>query len=93
MKVIVRNIIKDIGKDLFFDSHFIIDTIIRNHSDAYLRFAYENPARDKITENIHAKIAKLISGFDGILVERVTGEAISYNIRGNPSNCAIWQRK
>ena len=92
MRQIVEAIIRSIGKGYMFDSHYVIDTIIRDHSDDYLRFAADNLASGKVTEYAHSEIAKLISSFEGSFVEQQENKSISYNIRGNASECTLWKR-
>ena len=91
MKNAVEKILAGIDKGVYFDSHFVIDKVIRDFSDTYLTFAAENQARDKVTEYVHSEIAKTISSFDGTLVNRVADvKSLSFNIRGNASKCALW---
>ena len=92
MKKIVEQIIKGIEKGTAFDSHFIIDTIIRNYSDNYLTFVANNLATSKVTEYAHSEIAKTIATFRGTLVKQFLNQSISYNIRGKASKCALWKR-
>ena len=94
MNETIENILAGIDKGTYFDSHFVIDTVIRNHSDAYLTFAASHKAKGKVTEYVHSEIAKVISLFedeDKGLVKRVErAESLSFNIRGNASKCALW---
>jgi len=92
MNKVIQTIVEGIDKGCFFDSHFIIDTIIRDFSDEYLKYAKGNAAKDKVTEYLHSCIAKEISHFKGTLVKQIEGDSLSYNIRGNASKCALWQR-
>lgn len=92
MKNVVEQIIKGIDKGTAFDSHFVIDTIIKDYSDNYLTFVAKNIAKSKVTEYVHSEIAKIISSFSEILVEQLPNKSISYNIRGKASKCALWKR-
>ncbi len=92
MNSIVEHIILGIDKGNAFDSHFVIDTIIRDHSDDYLTFAANHLASSNITEYAHSEIAKIIATFRGILVKDLPNKSISYNIRGNASPCNLWER-
>lgn len=92
MEAIIKDIIRKIEKGNIFDSHFIIDTLIRDYSDDYLRFAAENLVSSKVTEYVHSEIAKIIASFRGTLVEQISDQSISYNIRGNISKCALWKK-
>ena len=92
MNSIVEQILRGIEKGSAFDSHFIIDTIIRYHSDDYLTFAANHLATSKVTEYAHSEIAKIIALFRGNLVQDLPYKSISYNIRGKASPCALWER-
>jgi len=92
MEQIIEQIIRKIDKGTYFDSYFVIDTLIRFHSDDYLRFAANNLATGKVTEYAHSTLAKIIKSYDGILVEHVSEVSLSYNIRANSSKCALWKR-
>jgi hypothetical protein len=92
MNPIVEQIIRKIDKGKAFDSHFVIDTIIKEHSDDYLTFVAGHLASSKVTEYAHSEIAKIIASFRGILVEDLPYQSVSYNIRGKASSCALWKR-
>ena len=93
MNEAVEEIIRSVETGLYFDSHFVIDTLIRDYSDVYLAYAAANPATGKITEHLHGAIAKIIGTFDGTLVSRVhDSQSKSYNIRGRASTCVLWKR-
>ena len=90
----IEAIIRGIHPGMYFDSHFIIDSLIREHSDTYLSFAAENLPRGRITETLHSRIANLIADFQGTLVERIGSgsNSMSFNIHGRASQCALWLR-
>jgi hypothetical protein len=92
MRTIVEEIISRIEKGKAFDSHFVIDTIIKEYSDDYLTFAANNLASSKVTEYAHSEIAKIIGSFRGSLVQELQYKSISYNIRGKASPCVLWSR-
>jgi len=92
MKSILEQIIRGIDKGKAFDSHFVIDTIIREHSDDYLTFVASHKASSKVTEYIHSEIAKIIASFKGSLVQDLHYKSLSYNIRGKASPCALWEK-
>lgn len=89
---IVEQIIREIEKGKVFDSHFVIDTIIREHSDDYLTFVANHLASSKVTEYAHSEIAKIIASFKDSLVKDLPYKSISYNIRGKASSCALWEK-
>ena len=92
MKLIIEEIVGTIEKGKVFDSHFIIDTLIREHSDDYLTFVANNLASSKVTEYAHSEIAKIIASFEGSLVQVMPYKSISYNIRRQASACALWKK-
>ena len=92
MNSIVEQIIRKINNGNAFDSHFVIDTIIREHSDEYLVFVTNHLASSKVTEYAHGELAKIIASFRGNLVENLPYKSTSYNIRGKASPCVLWRR-
>jgi len=92
MNSIVEEIISGVDKGNAFDSHFVIDTIIKEHSDDYLTFVANHLTSSKVTEYAHSELAKIISSFDGSLVEKLSYRSTSYNIRGKASSCALWEK-
>ncbi len=92
MQQIIEGIISGIKRGNMFDSHYVIDKIIRDFSDNYLKFAAEHSARGKVTEYVHSELARTISSFEGNMVEQQANKSISFNIRGNSSECALWKR-
>ena len=92
MEAIIMEIILPINKGVMFDSHFIIDKVIREHSDDYIRFVSSNLAESKVTEYAHSQLAKVIGIFENRLVAQQVAKSLSYNIRGNDSECALWLR-
>lgn len=87
MENTVKGIIKKMSKGEYFDSHYVIDTLIREHSDDYFEFirATRGP-----TETVHGEIAKLVRGCG--LVRKVSDKSISYTIHATASPCALWER-
>lgn len=92
MNSIVENIIRGIEIGNAFDSHYVIDTIIKDHSDDYLTFVANHLASSNVTEYAHSEIAKVIASFRRILVRDLPNRSLSYNIRGNASLCTLWER-
>ena len=91
----IRSIIEDIipeGK--IFDSHFVIDQLIKKHSDEYLIFASSIDASQNKTRLMNGKIAQKIEKQDN-LVEKVgdTGDFWSVNMKGNATECSGWKKR
>ena len=86
----LRSIITPVPTGLIFDSHFVIAKLIKEHSDAYLRFAASIGANVE-TETMHGFIAMEIGKLDGVV--QIQPGAYSENIHGEPSKCACWERR
>ena len=92
----VQEIIESIPSGMIFDSHFVINQLIRNHSDQYLEFAagYANsPNMDRLTYRVHQQIGHVINSFNGDLIERQASDSWSENIHGNINEVALWLRR
>jgi len=83
----IGKIIRKIPKELVFDSHYIIDTLIKDHSDVYFDFIRQNSGKARDVNN---KIAKNI-GHCGLAVKK--GDSLSYTIHWKANKCALWKRK
>jgi hypothetical protein len=91
MENAIREIIETIQKGKLFDSHFIINQLIKRYSNEYLIFASRFvTANEQITPVVHGQIAQVINSFNGTLIRKLENESWSENIRGNPSECACW---
>ncbi len=88
----IRTIIENIPPGKTFDSHFVIDQLIKQYSDEYIGFTSRFAKGRKSTLAAHGNIGQQISLFEGQLVERQINESCSENIHGNASECALWKR-
>lgn len=88
----IQAILEDVTSGHFFDSHYIIDCAIKDHSDDYLRFVSQYANSDQPTFTAHQQIGQQIAKFEGKLVERQPGQSHSLNIHGNGCQCALWKR-
>jgi len=89
----IEIVLKGIEVSCFFDSHYVVDSLIRDFSDDYLRIAQRiDPETNNLTLRIHQQIGHLIAKFEGALVERQPGKSWSVNIHGKASSCALWKR-
>jgi len=91
MENVIRGIIEKIPRGVAFDSHYVIETLIKDYSDDYLRFATGRSPEEPVTATMHGAIAQII--FSCNLVRQLPQQSISYNIHGNPSQCALWQKR
>ena len=95
----IESIVNDLGipPDHIFDSHFIINALIKKRSDVYLRFAVEVADRfngSNLTTEVHRQIALHVAGCcDRVLIAGVVVQSYSENIHGEPSACASWMRR
>lgn len=88
----VRTIIESIPLGRTFDSHFVINQLIKDYSDEYINFTSKFAKGNNSTLAAHGNIGQQISRFEGQLVEQQTGKSCSENIHDNPSECALWKR-
>lgn len=88
----IRQIITGIDVGYVFDDHFIIQQLIKHHSDVYLDYAANINTNSNRTLVVHGNIGQLVASFDNDLVRRVPDLAWSENIHGNPSRCTCWVR-
>jgi len=87
METIIDEILRDIPNGAIFDSHTIIEIIISNYSDDYLRY-YKHSS----TELYHGYIAQLVAKHEISILER-TGQSWSKNLHGKYSICTSWKKK
>ncbi len=91
MEQALRAIIKKIPKGHVFDSHFVINQLIKFHSDTYFTFfRHYNPA-DGIAGIVHGHIAQTIRQLDDLVVI-VSDKAWSETIHGKGGRCACWKK-
>ena len=89
MQAAIEQIIKDIKQDLSFDSHFVIDRLLKKYPDQFLVFASGIDATTNKTLAVVGQIGLEISRQKGI--ERL-GDAWSIDMLGNPAKCACWRK-
>jgi hypothetical protein len=91
MKNALTIIIDDIPKGTIFDSHYVISQLIKNHSDAYLKYASAILKNSNgTTATYHGQIALRIAEFDS--VENISEKSWSENIHGISSSCTAWKK-
>lgn len=90
MRESIQLIINEIPTGLIFDSHFIINELIKRFSDEYLTFisSLTNDSGN-ITLIAHGNIGKEINRQNNI---ELVGEAWSENIHKKPSKCTCWRK-
>jgi hypothetical protein len=85
LKAQIQRIVNDVPRGCYFDSHFVIDELIKQPSEEFHRFCN----RFLKTKGANAKIATQI-GKCG--VERIKGFSWSDTIRHKPGKCACWRQ-
>ena len=88
----IRDSIEEIPDGKIFDSHFVIDQLLKKRSDVYLMFAGSMKDSPNKTGLVHAQIGHRIKRCG--LVKRIggKGEFSSENIRRKASGCAGWEK-
>jgi len=87
----VKRIIEPIRNNFVFDSHYVIDQLIKYYSDEYIVFVsqYSNSQRPTLTA--HQQIGQVINSCND-LVRRLDYQSWSETIHCNGGECALWQR-
>ena len=89
----IREIIGKVPNGKIFDSHYVIDQLIKKHSDEYLVFAGSFDCLQNRTNTVHWQIAlQTEKQSDLVVKEGETGDFWSENIHGTPSECTGWRR-
>ena len=92
MQTAIRTIVNEVPKGYVFDSHFVINELIKRFSDQYLSFASRFASgNQQVTLAAHGQIGQEINRFDGTVIERI-GDAWSENIHKTPSQCTCWRK-
>lgn len=89
---VVQKVIESIPFDKMFDTNFVINRLIKNHSDEYINFVstFINPEDSTLSE--HENVGLQIAEFEGQLIEQHANKSWSENIHGRPNECALWKR-
>lgn len=87
----IEKIVSEVPVGFIFDSHYVIQRLIKDFSDDYLNFC-ANLKGDKITYTSHQQIGHQIAKLEGKLVKREPSQSWSMNIHCNGSECALWSR-
>ena len=94
----IKQIIKAVKPGCYFDSHFVIDQLLKLHSDQYINHVSQFAGNSEPTKTAHAGIGQEIDGCIDGLGERVKGpdgkgvSSWSITIRGTGGRCALWRR-
>ena len=92
LKLVIEKILKEIGNDHIFDSHYVISQLIKFHSDEYLVYASSFDAGNNFTLTLHGQIGQLIASFESTIIDRIPEMSWSENIHGKGSECTAWKK-
>jgi hypothetical protein len=82
MKKTIEEIVKKIPKNVVFDSHFIINELIKSDSDTYGRFFKSK------TNSSHGRIGKIIKNY----AIKQKDKSYSENIHNKGSRNTLWKK-
>jgi len=94
----IKQIIKAIERGCCFDSHFVIEELLKHHTDQYINHVSRFAGNGEPTKMSHAGIGREIRDCIGDLGERAKdpegNDAFSWstNIHGTGGRCALWRR-
>jgi len=90
----IRSVIDGIPSNHIFDSHFVINKLIKEHSDAYLNFASSVSASSRKTATVHGLMAQEITRFVDLgLVTKLDALSWSETIHRTDNECAAWMKR
>jgi len=85
----IDSIIDGISVGYIFDSHFVINQLIKEYSDSYLEFA-KKFSGSNITSVMHGHIGQKI---DRLSCVEPLGKSWSEHIHTKPGECTCWRKK
>jgi len=92
MDTAIRTIVDEVPQGYIFDSHFVINELIKRFSDEYLLFASKFAGSTQPTLAAHGQIGREINKLDGTLIEKI-GDAWSETIHKTPGRCTCWKKR
>lgn len=88
----IQTIVTEVQQGYIFDSHFVINELIKRFSDEYLSFASGFAgAGPNITLAVHGQIGKKIKNLNVGTIQFI-GDSWSENIHKTPSKCTCWRK-
>ena len=88
----ILSIINKIPQGCIFDSHYIIEQLIKNYSDAYINYISKFSNTPITTVTAHGNIGQEILKLNGSVINKLDNDSFSNNIHNKPSRCAAWQK-
>ncbi|HET9178773.1 MAG TPA: hypothetical protein VFQ24_10505 [Terriglobia bacterium] len=92
METAIRQIVDEVPQGCIFDSHFVINQLIKRCSDQYLAFASKFAGGKRATLAAHGQIGMEINKLDGTVIEKI-GDAWSETIHTAPGRCTCWRKR
>lgn len=92
METAILAIVNEVPRGHVFDSHFVINELIKRSSDQYLDFAGKFArGKGQPTLPTHGQIGRAINKLNGTVIEKL-GRAWSENIHKRQSRCTCWKK-
>ncbi len=85
----INKIIEPISVGGIFDSHMIIQQMLKKNSDLFYRFIIETDSSE--TEYVHSQLAKIIGQVSSVKNNDI--KSWSENIHGHVTACTAWAKK
>ena len=85
MQNAIEEVISQLQTGWVFDAHFVINQLIKYHSDVYIHFA----GPDQTTAQMHGHISQIIDNLPN--TKQLGDNSCSENIHGKPSLCHYWE--
>ena len=92
MQNAIKAIIDEIPSGRIFDSHYVINRLIKEYSDNYLTYASNIDSNSNKTLVVHGNIGKEIAKFNNTIIRQLSDLSWSENIHGKSNDCACWQK-
>lgn len=88
----INKIIKGFSAKSIFDSHFIIQQMLKRNSELF--YDVVRATGKAKTENVHSQLAKMVEKCDAKkLFKKNDRKSYSENIHGKVSPCTAWVKK
>lgn len=85
MQSAIEQVISQLQTGWVFDAHFVINQLIKYHSDVYIHYASLN----QTTAQMHGKISQIIDNLPN--TNQLGENSCSENIHSTPSLCHYWE--
>jgi len=90
----IRHVIDEIPPGHIFDSHFVIEMLIRNHPDDYFHFVASFNGTNIAMDFVNGHLAQQIPSCGIPNIQKAQPpDGWSVNTRGNPGECTCWLKQ